>query len=132
MESQGSEFRSICHFKIKDNIMTITKKLWIGIGILALLSPLGLIIPALFGAGGAWGEWGIDAIKNIVGFVPEGMKRLADTGNAPLTGYAVPGQSRGLVNESFGYIISAFIGIALAAAIMFLIAKLLVRKKNGD
>jgi cobalt/nickel transport protein len=97
-----------------------------------LLSPLGLIIPALFGAGGAWGEWGIDAIKNIVGFVPEGMKRLADTGNAPLTGYAVPGQSRGLVNESFGYIISAFIGIALAAAIMFLIAKLLVRKKNGD
>jgi uncharacterized membrane protein len=110
--------------------MTITKKLWIGIGILALLSPLGLILPALFGAGGAWGEWGIDSIQKIVGFIPEGMKRLADLGRAPLTGYAVPGQSKGLVNESFGYIVSAIIGIALVAAIMFLLAKLLVRNKK--
>jgi uncharacterized membrane protein len=111
--------------------MTITKKLWIGIGILALLSPLGLILPALFGAGGAWGEWSIDAIEKIVGFVPEGMKRLVDSRKAPLPGYAVPGQSKGLVNESFGYILSAIIGIALAAAIMFLLAKLLVRRKKG-
>ena len=111
--------------------MTITKKLWIGIGILALLSPLGLIIPALFGAGGAWGEWGIHTIEKIVGFVPEGMKRLSDPGKAPLPGYVVPGQSKGLINESFGYILSAIIGIALAAVIMFLLAKVLVRKKNG-
>ena len=111
--------------------MTTTKKLWIGIGILALLSPLGLILPALFGAGGAWGEWGIGTIEKIVGFVPEGMKRLADPGKAPLPGYAVPGQSTGLVSEGFGYIVSAIIGIALAAAIMFLLAKLLVRKKKG-
>jgi putative flippase GtrA len=111
--------------------MTTTKKLWIGIGSLALLSPLGLIIPALFGAGGAWGEWGIDTIEKIVGFVPEGMKRLADSGKAPLAGYAVPGQSKGLVIESFGYLLSAIIGIVLAAAITFLLAKLLVRRKKG-
>ena len=110
--------------------MTTIKKLWIAIGVLALLSPLGLIIPALFNAGGAWGEWGIDTIEKIVGFVPEGMKRLADPVKAPLSGYAVPGQSKGLVIESFGYIVSAIIGIVLAAAIMFLLAKLLVRKKN--
>jgi hypothetical protein len=111
--------------------MTTTKKLWIGIGILALLSPMGLILPALFGAGGAWGEWGLGTIEKIVGFVPEGMKRLADPGRAPLSGYTVPGQSKGLVNESFGYLVSAIIGIALATAIMYLIVKLLVRKKNG-
>jgi cobalt/nickel transport protein len=111
--------------------MMITKKLWIGIGILALLSPLGLILPALLGAGGAWGEWGIDMIEKIVGFVPDGMKRLVDSGKAPLQGYAVPGKSKGLVNESFMYILSAIIGIALAAAIMFLLAKLLVRRKKG-
>jgi cobalt/nickel transport protein len=111
--------------------MTTTKKLWIGIGILALLSPLGLILPALFGAGGAWGEWGINTIEKLVGFVPKGMKRLADSGKAPLSGYAVPGQSTGLVSGSFGYLVSAIIGIALAAAIMFLLAKWLVRRKNG-
>jgi len=107
-----------------------TKKLWIGIGILALLSPLGLIIPAFFGAGGAWGEWGSDAIEKIVGFIPEGMKRFAGPGKAPLPGYAVPGQGKGIVGESFGYMFSAFIGIALVAVIMFLIAKILVRKKD--
>ena len=111
--------------------MTITKKLWIGIGVLVVLSPLGLIIPALFGAGGAWGEWGNDTIEKMIGFLPEGMKRFADSGKAPLPGYAVPGQGKGLINESFGYLLSAIIGIALAAAIMFLLAKLLVRKKNG-
>lgn len=108
------------------------KKLWIGIGVLAMLSPLGLIIPALFGAGGAWGEWGIDAIGRIVGYTPEGMKRLATSGKAPLPGYAVPGQNKGLVSESLGYVFSAIIGITLAAAIMLLIAKLLVRKKKGQ
>ena len=128
MESQESGV--LTTFKSKYNIMTTTKKLWIGIGILALLSPLGLIIPALFGAGGAWGEWGIATIEKVVGFVPEGMKRFADPGKAPLSGYAAPGQSEGLVYESFGYIFSAIIGITLAAAIMFLLAKLLVRKKN--
>ena len=46
--------------------MTTTKKLWIGIVILTLLSPLGLIIPALFGAGGAWGEWGLEEIKKLI------------------------------------------------------------------
>jgi cobalt/nickel transport protein len=112
--------------------MTMTKKLWIGIGILALLSPLGLIIPALFNAGGAWGEWGIDLIKKIAGFVPEGMKRLAGPGKAPLPGYALPGQGTGLVNESFGYVFSAVTGIALVAAVMYLLAKLLVRKKDGQ
>jgi len=112
--------------------MTMTKKLWIGIGILALLSPLGLIIPALFNAGGAWGEWGIDLIEKIAGFLPEGMKRLAGPGKAPLPGYAFPGQGKGLVNESFGYVFSAVIGIALVAGVMYLLAKLLVRKKNGQ
>ena len=111
--------------------MTITKKLWIGIGILVLLSPLGLILPALFGAGGAWGEWSIDTIEKLIGYVPEGMKRLSGSGRAPLAGYTVSGQGKGLVSESFGYMFSAIIGIALVAAIMFIIGKLLVRKKNG-
>jgi len=38
--------------------MTLTGKLWIGIGALIVLSPLGLILPDQFKAGSAWGEWG--------------------------------------------------------------------------
>ena len=58
--------------------MSNVKKLWIGIGILVLLSPLGVILPALFQAEGGWGEWGLDQIGKIAGFAPEGMKRLAE------------------------------------------------------
>jgi cobalt/nickel transport protein len=112
--------------------MTVTKKLWIGIGILALLSPLGVIVPKLFGAGGAWGEWGVDEFKKFSGFVPEGMKRIAQIWKAPLPAYALPAQKKGLVPESLGYVLSAVIGIALIAAVMYLLAKLLGRKNGGD
>lgn len=112
--------------------MTITKKLWIGIGVLALLSPLGLIIPQWFRSEGAWGEWGPDTIEKMVGFMPQGMKRLAQQWKAPMAGYTVPGQGKGIAGESFGYIITGIIGIALAAGLMLLIAKLIVRKKNGS
>jgi cobalt/nickel transport protein len=110
--------------------MSTTKKLWLGISILILLSPLGLIIPNRMGAGGAWGEWGLDEIQKIAGFVPEGMKHLAEIWKAPMTDYAMPGQSKGLVHESFGYFVTAVIGVALTAGIMYLLAKLLGRKND--
>ena len=62
--------------------MSNVKKLWIGIGILVLLSPLGVIVPALFKAEGGWGEWGLDQIGKIAGFVPWGQSKLAIEGQA--------------------------------------------------
>jgi len=109
-----------------------TRKLWIGIGILVILSPLGLIIPKYFGAGGAWGEWGPDQIEKIAGFMPEGMKRLADAWKAPFTNYAVPpGRGPGLIRSGLGYILAGIIGIAATAGVVHLLAKLLTRK-NGS
>jgi cobalt/nickel transport protein len=112
--------------------MNITKKLWLGIGILALLSPLGIIIPKWFGAEGAWGEWGLDEIKKAAGFVPEGMKRMAEIWKAPLPDYALPVAKKGLAIESIGYVFSAIIGIALVAVVMYIIAKLLGRKDKAE
>lgn len=115
---------------IKKKRMTITIKLWIGIGILVLVSPLGLIIPALFGAGGAWGEWGLEEIEKLVGYVPAGMKKVSDTWKAPLPNYTVPGQSRGIVGESLGYIMTAVIGVMLTAGAAYLIARILSQKNR--
>ena len=39
--------------------MRTISKLWIFIGILAVLAPIGIILPAYFKSGPAWGEWGI-------------------------------------------------------------------------
>ena len=108
--------------------MTTVKKLWIGIGIFALVSPLGLIIPALFNAGGAWGEWGTTALEKIAGFVPDGMKRVSEIWKAPLSDYAVPGQKPGLVGGSVGYVLTALIGVALTASTAYLLAKIFSQK----
>jgi cobalt/nickel transport protein len=110
--------------------LTTTKKLWIVIGILLLLSPLGVILPVLFKAHGAWGEWGRDTIEKMVGFMPDGMKRLGDVWKAPMTGYTIPGQSRGLASDSIGYILTGIVGVAIIAGIMYLLAKL-VGRGNG-
>ncbi len=110
--------------------MSKKKKLWIAIGILILLSPLGVIIPHLFGTEGAWGEWGLEEIEKIVGYVPAGMKRLAKSWNAPLADYGLPNQSSGLAGKSLGYVIAAVVGVALTAGLMYLLARLLGRR-NG-
>ena len=112
-----------------EKMKTVTK-LWVGIGVLVLLSPLGVVLPALFNAKGAWGEWDLDEIEKIIGFVPEGMKRLARVWKAPLPDYAVPGQSRGLAGESLGYILTAVIGVAVTAGAMYLLAKILSRRND--
>jgi cobalt/nickel transport protein len=111
--------------------MNKIKKLWIGIGILIVLSPLGLILPRWFGAEGAWGEWGLNEIEKVAGFVPAGMKRLAESWKAPLADYGLPNQSSGLAGESFGYFITAIIGVAFTAGLMYLVAKVLGRR-NGE
>jgi cobalt/nickel transport protein len=111
--------------------MTTTKKLWIGIGILVLLSPLGLVLPALFGAQGAWGEWGLHQIEKIMGYIPDGMKRLAGRWKAPFPEYAVPGQGENPAGSGLGYILSGIIGIAATAGLVYLVAKLLSRKDDS-
>ena len=110
--------------------MSNLKKMWIGVGVLVLLTPLGLILPSLFKAGGAWGEWGVDEIETIAGFVPAGMRRLAETWKSPLRNYGLPNQSTGLLNESLGYVMTAIIGVAFTAAIMYLLTKLLIKKNK--
>ena len=116
----------------KSNGMTTVRKLWIAIGVLALLSPLGVLIPKWLGAGGAWGEWGTEEIRTITGYIPSGMKRLADRWKAPLPDYALPGQGNGLLGESLGYVLAGIIGIAFTAGAMYILTKLLKRKDGTD
>jgi hypothetical protein len=112
--------------------MNTTKKLWLGIGLLLVLTPLGISVPKWFGAGGAWGEWGIEEIQKMTGFVPEGMKRLAGKWKAPLSDYAVFGQGQGPAREGLGYLAAGLIGIAVCAGIVYLLAKLLARGNKAS
>ena len=111
--------------------MTLTRKLWIGIVALIILSPLGLILPDHFKAGSAWGEWGRDQIQKMTGYVPEGLAKLSEIWKAPIPDYTFSdSEKKGLSHLSMEYIVSALIGIALTVAISFLIGKLLTGKKG--
>lgn len=110
--------------------MKTTTKLLIGLAILAALSPLGLILPEYFKAGVAWGEWGVDEMQKLAGYIPQGLERLASFWNAPIPDYAFKGWGeKGLTHLSLGYLVSAVVGIGVIAIIMLLIGKLLAKKQ---
>ncbi|MEN6318081.1 MAG: PDGLE domain-containing protein [Syntrophaceae bacterium] len=106
------------------------KKLWLGLFIMALLSPIGIILPAKFGAGDAWGEWGIDTLEKLIGYVPEGLRRTADIWSAPISDYNFSGDNAVLSAKVLSYIVSAIIGIILASIIIFIISKILFKHEK--
>lgn len=106
-------------------------KLGIGIGVLAVLSPIGLLIPALFRSGSAWGEWSTDEIKDLTGYVPNGLEKLSSLWAAILPDYSFVGwENKGLADQSIAYIVSAIVGIALCIGLGLLLGKLLARKTD--
>ncbi len=107
----------------------LTRQLWIGIGALIVLSPLGVILPDHFKAESAWGEWGLDEIQKMTGYVPQGFQRLSELWKAPLPDYAFQGWvGKDLFHLSFAYIISAFVGIAIIAGVALLLGKVLAKE----
>jgi hypothetical protein len=112
--------------------MKTTKKLGIGLAILAILSPIGLALPELFKAGSAWGEWGTDEVKDLVGYVPTGLEKLSSLWTAILPDYAFMGwEDKGLGLLSVAYIVSAIVGIALCVGACWLLGKVLSKKERA-
>ncbi len=95
-------------------------KLWIGLVVLGLLSPIGLLA-----SGDAWGEWGNDAFTTMIGFIPKGLARFSDLWSAPFADYTVSG-----TGDYIGYIISAFAGMLLVVLVTWGTGKLLEHKNN--
>lgn len=111
--------------------MKTIHKLWLGLLLLIVLSPAGLILPEHFKAGSAWGEWGTEEIKEMIGYVPQGLEKLASIWSAPIPDYAFKGwEEKGLGELSIAYIFSAIVGIALTVLIIIGISKLLVRNNQ--
>jgi cobalt/nickel transport system permease protein len=111
----------------------MTRPLWAGIGAMMVLSPLGLLA-----AGTAWGEWGVEdlqkpemreqitaASSNIAPpeQVPQGLQKLAEFWTAPIPDYA----PAFMQNESFGYIVSAAVGIGLIILLFSMLSWIIER-----
>lgn len=104
------------------------KRLWYGLAILAVFSPLGLILPQKFKAGDAWGEWGTDALSKLLGYVPEGLKKYSGLWKAPIPDYNLGGDNTGMTVQILSYVLSGFLGITLTCVIIYIISKFLVKR----
>ena len=97
-------------------------KLYIGLFIIALLTPIGLLA-----SGDAWGEWGREAFIKMIGYVPKGIERFSEIWHAPFRDYSIRG-----TGDYIGYILSAFGGILLILLITWGVGKILAHKNNND
>jgi len=103
------------------------KKLWIGLLIMALLTPLGILLPEKFNSGEAWGEWGIDKLEKLLGYVPDHLKKLADLWKAPIPDYNFGGEGASRTIQVISYVVSGLLGLGACAFIVFLISRLIIR-----
>ena len=104
-----------------------TRPLWIGLALLMILTPLGLLA-----AGTAWGEWGANDFANPEmrqqitdasgnqtppSAAPEGLTKLAGIWTAPFADYA----PSFVTSPQFGYILSAMFGAGMIILIFLII-----------
>lgn len=101
-------------------------KLWWGVGAMILLSPLGLLAQ-----GTAWGEWGADEIKDMLGFIPAGLEHFSDSWHVLMPDYSIPGLDGALWQSAIGYILTAIAGVAIIGGITYLFGKYQGRADQG-
>lgn len=106
------------------------RKLWLGLLILALLTPLGVILPERFKAEGAWGEWGPEKLGKLIGYVPKGLKRLTDLWKAPVPDYNFGGEGASLTVQVLSYLVSGLVGVLVVGLVIYLISKVIVRNEK--
>jgi hypothetical protein len=89
------------------------KQLLIFILVVIALSPLGLIAE-----GPAWGEWSVEEIKTMIGYVPQSIEQTKPLINAMIPDYEISGM--GSLASTW---ISAILGVGLVFAVMVGIKK---------
>jgi cobalt/nickel transport protein len=106
------------------------KKILIVLVVLAIVSPIGIYLPAQFKAEDAWGEWSTETIENMVGYVPAKLKETAELWKAPIPDYNLGDDKSPFTVQALSYILSGVIGIVLCILVLFGVSKLLVKKSE--
>lgn len=120
----------------------LVPRIAVGLGILLLLAPLGLYLPAHFHAGPAWGEWSGKELKAVMarasggreGDVPAGLQRAETHGwKAPIPDYHLPARQHAPLRAlSLSYLLSGAIGVMVLGFLIMLGKKLFTRKDDED
>lgn len=84
------------------------------IAVLILLTPLGLLA-----TGTAWGEWGLEDMPEVVGFVPHGMLNFPIAWEAIFPDYTLPFVGESLAEQAPIYMLAAVVGVVLIYGIFW-------------
>ncbi len=95
--------------------------LWVALGALAALSPLGILAQ-----GGAWGEWGATELQERAGYIPAGLSRVEEHGWKGFN--LLPGYLSD--HGKWAYAGAALIGIVLVTVCIVTVGRLL--RRGGD
>jgi cobalt/nickel transport protein len=91
------------------------RRLIIGLILLALLSPLGLILPTIFKSKEPFGESSGGKLKKELGYIPKGMNKDEKIWKAPVRDYSLGKEEMPLWEKSIIYMGSGFLGIGVIA-----------------
>ncbi|MDD2754265.1 MAG: PDGLE domain-containing protein [Methanothrix sp.] len=96
----------------------IIKNFAIGLALLIILAPLGLLA-----VGETFGEWGPEEVKEKLGFVPPGLEQLSSLWSAPMSDYSLPGIGDSMTAASAAYILSAVLGVVICGGLLYFVGK---------
>jgi len=97
--------------------------LWIGLGALIALSPLGLLA-----TGDAWGEWGAEDLTRQAGYLPKNLAAVEEHGWKGFRLLPDYLSDRGPLL----YALAAAVGILLITLLLLLAGRLLARRSDAD
>ena len=115
--------------KVKMKMNKLQKKILVILLLLCLLTPVGILLPAFFNTGDAWGEWSAQTVKELVGYVPKGLAKYSDTWKAPFPDYSFK-EDPSVVHRSGYYLVSGIIGATITYIVMLIICRFIIR--NGE
>jgi hypothetical protein len=107
----------------------LLKTLLIVFLVLIILVPIGLLA-----SGTAFGEWSVEEVEQIVGYVPAGLAPLSNLWHPPIPDYSLPESPNTFIASSLGYYVSAILGVVICGGALFLVGKALTKntpKNNG-
>jgi cobalt/nickel transport protein len=114
--------------EVKMKLNKLQKKILIVLLLLCLITPVGILLPMFFNAGDAWGEWSAQTVKDLIGYVPQGLAKYTDVWKAPLPDYTINSGDTSVVHQSGYYIVSGIIGATVTYVVMLLISRLIVKR----
>jgi cobalt/nickel transport protein len=114
----------------KMGLNRLQKRILIILIILCLVTPAGILLPMFFNAGDAWGEWSAQTIKDLIGYVPQGLAKYSDAWKAPLTDYTLNAGDKSVIHQSGFYLVSGIIGATLTYVVMLIISKIIIRNEK--